>query len=213
METYEIILIKINTKEELTVQVEVDEAENSENIVINAQISGQEITSANYNYLPAYQEFRDKLLEAGYGIKCNGSRLNAVQSGMMGATDKVYLVEIGKQALTKDIVHIWDYADIEDFPNTRMQTDFFEQCIIQPLSPESFEAVWKKFKQFAKEHGLNHIERLHNNEKELGWYDFRAIDIITQDKFSCDIDLPGEWRKASIHISNTTGPRYQNEDL
>ena len=64
---------------------------------------------------------------AGYGIKCNGSRINAAQTEMMGATDKVYLVEKGKQALMKDIVHIWDYADIDIFPNTEQQNIFFEQ--------------------------------------------------------------------------------------
>ena len=44
-----------------------------------------------------------------------------------GATDKVYLVEKGKQAFTKDIVHIWDYADIDIFPDTEQQNIFFEQ--------------------------------------------------------------------------------------
>lgn len=67
------------------------------------------------------------MLQLGYGIKCNGSRINAVQSGMMGATEKVYLVEFGRQALMKDIVYIWDYADITEFPNTKQQKDFFEQ--------------------------------------------------------------------------------------
>ncbi len=70
---------------------------------------------------------KELLLAVGYGMKCNGSRLNAVQSGMMGATDKVYLVEIGKQALMKDIVSIWDYADIDIFPDTELQNNFFEQ--------------------------------------------------------------------------------------
>lgn len=129
MEIHEVVLIELNTGTELTTRVEIDEAEISENIYINAKIKEREITSSNYNYLPAYQEFRDKLLEIGYGIKCNGSRLNAVQSGMMGATDKVYLVEIGRQALMKDIVHIWDYADIDTFPDTKQQNDFFSHWI------------------------------------------------------------------------------------
>ena len=55
------------------------------------------------------------------------SQINAVQSGMMGATDKVYLVELGKQALMKDIAYIWDFADIEEFPNTEQQKEFFER--------------------------------------------------------------------------------------
>ncbi len=127
MEIYNITLMELNTRTELTVCVEVDEAELSEYIQISAKVGLNEITASNYNYLPAYQEFRDKLLNIGYGIKCNGSRLNAVQSGIMGATDKVYLVEIGKQALMKDIVQIWDYADIDVFPNTQQQNDFFER--------------------------------------------------------------------------------------
>ena len=127
MEKYEVTLIELETQCEFSAQVEVDEAETSENITILARVGKDEIEATNYAYLPAYQEFRDKLLVAGYGIKCNGSRLNAVQSGMMGATDKVYLVEKGKQVLMKDIVHIWDYADIDIFPNTEQQNIFFEQ--------------------------------------------------------------------------------------
>lgn len=81
------------------------------------------------------------------------------------------------------------------------------------LNRTAAEAVWKKFKQFAKQNGFNHIERLRNNEKELGRYDFRATDTVTQDEFSCDIYLPGEWNHAHINISITVSPRYRNEDL
>ncbi len=127
MQMYEVVLMQLNTGTELTIYVKVDEAEISENIFISAKIKEQEITSSNSNYLSAYQEFRDKLLEAGYGVKCNGSRLNIVQSVMMGATDRVYIVEMGKQALMKDMVHIWDYADINTFVDTKQQKNFFER--------------------------------------------------------------------------------------
>ena len=127
MEKYEITVMDLNTQKEQILTVEVDEAEESEYIVIKSVFLGQEISVSDYNYLPAYQAFRDKLLQLGYGIKCNGSLINAVQSGMMGATDKVYLVELGRQALMKDIAHIWDYADITEFPDTKQQKIFFEQ--------------------------------------------------------------------------------------
>lgn len=126
METYSVILVNLETGAESTIQVEVDEAEASENILITAKVEGQEITASNYAYLPAYQEFRDKLLKIGYGLKCNGSRKNAIQSGMMSATDQVYLVEMGRQARKKDIVRIWDYAEIDSFPDTKQQRAFFE---------------------------------------------------------------------------------------
>ncbi|MBQ1991654.1 MAG: hypothetical protein II233_02640 [Clostridia bacterium] len=129
MEVYEITLIELSTKKEINIPVEVDEAEESENIVIYSKVKYHEVTSISDTYFIAYQEFRDELLALGYGIKCNGSRINAVQSGMMGATDKVYLVEMGKQALKKDIVNIWDYADIDIFANTQQQNSFFDQWI------------------------------------------------------------------------------------
>ena len=127
MQMYEVVLKQLNTGTELTIHVKVDEAEISENIFISSKIKEQEITSSNSNYLSAYQEFRDKLLAAGYGIKCNGSRLNIVQSAMMGATDRAYIVEMGKQALMKDVVHIWDYADIDTFADTKQQNNFLER--------------------------------------------------------------------------------------
>lgn len=127
MEKYEITIIALNTKIETQISVEVDEIEETENVVISALVFGKKINVVEYNYLPAYQNFRDELLQLGFGIKCNGSRINAVQSGMMGTTDKVYLVELGKQAKMKDIVHIWDYADIDVFPDTKQQLAFFEQ--------------------------------------------------------------------------------------
>lgn len=113
----------------MTIHVEVDEAEETDYIVINADTNEEKFISENYSYFSAFQEFRDKLLEKGYGIKCNGSRINAVQSGMMSATDKIYLVEKGEQALIKDLVHLWDYADIDDFPDTKQQNSFFEEWI------------------------------------------------------------------------------------
>lgn len=126
MERYEVVLVELKTKKENSLLVEVDEAEKTENFEIRAVVDGVEISTADYNYFPAFQMFRDQLLRLGYGIKCNGSRINAVQSGMQGATDKVYLVEMGRQALMKDIAHIFDYADIDTFPDTAAQAEFFQ---------------------------------------------------------------------------------------
>ena len=43
---------------------------------------------------------------------------------MMSFMDKVYLVTPGKQALQKDIVNLFDEADIHDFPDTEKQQAF-----------------------------------------------------------------------------------------
>jgi len=46
---------------------------------------------------------------------------------MMGHCEKIYLVEMGKQALSNQIVSIWDYADIDTFPDTKMQLEFADK--------------------------------------------------------------------------------------
>lgn len=127
MEEYHIILFNLKTKNEIEATIFEDEDEATGDFTLKIQIEDQEICATDYNSLPAYQKLRDKLLKLGYGIKCNGSRLNAVQSGMMGANDKIYLVELGKQALKKDIVSIYGYAEIDDFPNTEEQTAFSQK--------------------------------------------------------------------------------------
>lgn len=45
---------------------------------------------------------------------------------MMSGTDKIYLVCPGKKAITKDIVNIFDFAEIDEFPDTKQQKDYFE---------------------------------------------------------------------------------------
>lgn len=127
MEEYIVTVVKLETNMELETTIFADEAEITDNIVLKICIVDKQIWASDYNYLPAYQKLRDKLLEMGYGIKCNGSRINVVQSGIMGANDKVYLVELGRQALNKDIVSLYEYSDINEFPNTREQNDFFEK--------------------------------------------------------------------------------------
>ena len=40
---------------------------------------------------------------------------------MMSVSNKVYILTLGKPALKKDIATIFDYAEIQEFPNTREQ--------------------------------------------------------------------------------------------
>ena len=107
---------------EKSVVVEVDEG--TDEIGISAVVDGINFFASDESYLVAYQKFRDELLKLGYGLQCNGSRVNAIQSGMMGACDKVYLVEMGKRAVLDQIACIWDYADIDFFPDTKEQLEF-----------------------------------------------------------------------------------------
>lgn len=129
MEEYIVTVVNIGNNVESEISILADEAETTDDIILKTNIDGREICAADYNYLPAYQKLRDELLGMGYGIKCCGSRLNAVQSGMMGANYKIYLVRSGQQAKLCDIVSIYEYADIKEFPDTAEQNDFLEKWI------------------------------------------------------------------------------------
>jgi len=98
-----------------------------DDIKMSCEVDGIRFSVSGEFYFETFQLLRDRLLELGYGIKCNGSKLNAIQSGMFGHSEKIYLVENGKQALNKDLFSIWDYADIRDFPSSNEQRAFANQ--------------------------------------------------------------------------------------
>ena len=126
MEQYEVILLNFADNSETNVIVYADEAETTDNIFLKTTIDSKELISESEQYLSTYQMLRDQLLQNGFGLKCNGSLINANQSAMMSYTPKMYLVRIGEQAAMKDIVSIWDYCDTDDFPTTEQQKLFIQ---------------------------------------------------------------------------------------
>lgn len=129
MEEYIVTIVNIKTNIESEISIFADEAETTDNIILKVSIDDKEICATDYNYLSAYQKLRDELLGMHYGIKCKGSQLNAIQSGMMVDSDKIYLVQLGQKALNKDICSLYEYSDIKEFPDTKKQQDFFEKWI------------------------------------------------------------------------------------
>ena len=124
MVEYNLTATSLTTKREFPIIVKADEAETTDDIVLSVYIDDVNISASNYGYFSAFQEIRDKLLQIGYGIKCAESKLNAVQSAMASATNKVYLTDLGKQAMSKDLICFFDYADINEFPDTKEQSDY-----------------------------------------------------------------------------------------
>lgn len=89
MEKYVVTVIELETLNKISLQVEADEAETDENIILITHLLGQVILVYDYNCFSTFQKLRDWLLKLGYGIKCNDSRLNAVQSNMMCSSEKI----------------------------------------------------------------------------------------------------------------------------
>lgn len=124
-ERYKITLFDIKTKQQNISEISVILDDETDEFVIDLKTENLQIKSKHCDYFSAFKIFKDELLNKGYGIKCNGSKINAVQSAMMANSDKIYLVELGRVALTQDIANIWDYADISEFFSTKEQQLFF----------------------------------------------------------------------------------------
>ena len=126
IEKYQCKVVAFGYNSEET-DIEISEIEEEDGFRLVTVIDGKEYASKGEAYFVTFQGLRDQLLKDGYGLKCNGARINAVQSNMMGGCPKVYLVELGRQALMKDVVLIWDYADIDTFPDTMEQNEYFKR--------------------------------------------------------------------------------------
>lgn len=133
MEEHLVRVVELETGIERDLVIYEDEAEDTGDFLLETAVDGTKVSVADENTLPAFQKLRDQLLSYGYGIKCNGARINAVQSGMMGANNKMYLVELGRRTGRNDIVDIYDFTDISEFPDTAQQAEFAERWYATPF--------------------------------------------------------------------------------
>ena len=123
----EVAAVELTSKSEFNISVQQELDSSSHDFVLRCILNGKEILSSGNAYFIAFQDFRDKMLAEGYGLKCNGALINAHASAMMENSDKVYLLKLGSQAKMKDVVNIWDYAEIDDFPDTKMQEEYSKE--------------------------------------------------------------------------------------
>lgn len=114
--------IENNSIISLTIRESYDE---NDNIVLSTKLDGSEYMCSDYSYFEAFKKLKDVLLQLGYGLNCLGAKINAVQSGMASSSDKIYLVEIGKQA--RGLVSLYDYCDNDIYPNKVEQDSYYEK--------------------------------------------------------------------------------------
>lgn len=104
----------------------ITETEKDDEISLSAEVGERLFSEKDEDQFTAFKKLRDSLLTAGYGMCCAGALINAVQSGMMAGSDRVYLVTLGEKPSLKDAVGIFDFADTERFPDSTEQTEFTE---------------------------------------------------------------------------------------
>lgn len=107
-----------------------EDPDNTENVLLKLCINGKHYNCSKENYFYALTELRRKLEKEGIQILCNGAAENVYPSGMilgMGVGRKAYKMEIGKKALMKDLIDIFDYDEELKCVSINKQEEFYNR--------------------------------------------------------------------------------------
>lgn len=109
MESYDVRLKDLKTGNITDITVTVEEQDGM--IVMSSEIADAEFSVKHRDFFTAFLILRDELHETGYRMLCAGAKNNAVQSGMMAGSDRVYLIKDGEDPKPSDAVGIFDYME------------------------------------------------------------------------------------------------------
>ena len=103
--------------------------DDSEIVILKAKNNDSYYESKAEDIFTAFQKLKDILLENNIGMQCYGSMENVYPSPMMRTGEKAYVLEIGKKALLKDIVNIFDYVETNKFSTSKEQDDYYNKWL------------------------------------------------------------------------------------
>lgn len=135
----------LETKQEQEIIVTGNTDEPVQDMFMYTDIDGVHIECRGSFGFQILKKLRDKLLSMGYGMKCCGAMLNAVQTLLYVEVDLVHLVELGKSADRSNLKHILDYAEIDSFPDTKQQDEFTENFFVTNGSEKYYELIKKLY--------------------------------------------------------------------
>ncbi|MCD8436037.1 hypothetical protein LNJ03_12115 [Tenacibaculum dicentrarchi] len=117
---------EINSKKEFDIKVSVIEDENEELITISTEFNNIKIEHSDEFHFTTFQKFRIKLIENNIDLKCKGALINAYPSPMMMTSEKVYILELGKQSKMDSVANIYDFIDILESNHPDKQDLFYK---------------------------------------------------------------------------------------
>lgn len=106
--------------------------ENADNVAISFIYNGNNYFASHENYFEALIIIRNQLEKDNLQICCNGASQNVYPSPMllsMGSGQKAYRLTIGKQALNKDIIDIFEYDGSHKYTTVSKQKAFYKKWL------------------------------------------------------------------------------------
>jgi hypothetical protein len=121
--------IQVNDRVFLDLTLYVVESEENDIITVEAKFGNNVVKVEEEYYFTALQELRRKLFKKGVEICCYGAKKNVYPSPMMMNSSKAYLLTMGKQAKTEDIVEIFESCELDEIATVDDQNVFYKEWI------------------------------------------------------------------------------------
>lgn len=120
-----LVCLKNQTLKECIINIQ----ETADQFHFCTHIDETELIGSGDSMFMAFQKLMDQLYDLGYGMNCQGARINAMQSTMAYASDKIYLLTLGQQAMNKDLVSMFEGVELNEYCLSDKQVEFAQQWL------------------------------------------------------------------------------------
>ena len=123
-------LIDLVCFDDLTVkQCRIETEEAKDEFLVHCLFDERAVTGIGDSMFTAFQKLMDQLYAMHYGMKCQGAKQNAMQSAMAYASDKIYLLTLGQQAMKKDLGSMFEPVELTMYCRSDEQLEYAQQWL------------------------------------------------------------------------------------
>lgn len=126
------LILQENKLTEVLIELYEEAPDDEDMVMLKINLEQQERSYIGDSYFETLEKLRQDLEEKNIQIICNGSALNVYPSPMalsMGSGRLAYKLSIGKQALSEDLVDIFDCNETLNFVSILEQRNFYENWL------------------------------------------------------------------------------------
>ncbi len=124
---YPIDLVCFDDLSVMKCRVETEEVKDE--FLVHCLLDERVITGIGDSMFTAFQKLMDQLYVMHYGMNCQGAKQNAMQSAMAYASDKIYLLTLGQQAMKKDLVSMFEFVELTVYCRSEEQLEYAQQWL------------------------------------------------------------------------------------
>ena len=110
-------------------QCRIETEEAKDEFLVHCLFDERAVTGIGDSMFTAFQKLMDQLYAMHYGMNCQCAKQNAMQSAMAYASDKIYLLTLGEQAMKKDLVSMFEPVELTMYCRSDEQLEYAQQWL------------------------------------------------------------------------------------